>query len=237
MSASPELRASELIYLEIQDSRYAVHRKHVELIKPVCDQMDKDNVEITLAKVVERTQPDGPAYSTVAPASSVLGKYIRARIDEQRAKIASRGTSSDSLSDAIRDPVLKAQVRDKESTARWLQKQNSGLRSLLMALKPGLDVDGIIRGTVDITAPLAPGPAKLAPPDSSTEIKAVLLKLLDHLIGSRSYRETRGRFTINNKVILDAHEMGTLRRATGLTDDQWAGRYGGESALGGQANG
>lgn len=226
MSANPVISVSAKLFLELSGSRYAQQRRHGELVRLVCDQMEKDRVAITLAEVVARTQPDGPAYSTVAPRSSKIGEYIRARIDEQRSNLAPRGQAQNDIAEGIRDPVLQAQVRERENTAKWLQKENTGLRALLRALSPGLDADGIIRGTVDVTAPVNPRLAKPAALEAPTELRAILLKLLDHLIGARQYREMRGRFTINGKIVLDGQEMATLRRCTGLTDEQWQGRYG-----------
>lgn len=225
MSDDEKNTASDLIFLQAKSSKYAKQREHIELIKNACDQMEKDNVRINLQQVVTRSGNDGPAYSTVAPKKSVLGAYIRARADEQLSKISARDSISDSISEGIRDPVLKAQIRDKESEAKWYRRQNVGLRNLLANLSPGLDVDAIIRGTTP--SPSTAVQKNLLEDHSkiSIELKSVIIKILDHLVGSRNYKEIRGKLTINSKIILDSQDMNILRAATGLTESQWNSRY------------
>nr|CBA28352.1 hypothetical protein Csp_A06840 [Curvibacter putative symbiont of Hydra magnipapillata] len=58
------------------------------------------------------------------------------------------------------------------------------------------------------------------------ELSGLLLKLMDHMVSSRQYKETRGRLTINGKIVLDAREFRTYREASGLSEESWQARYG-----------
>lgn len=224
-SASPDRRASDVLYDEISASRNSIRRENIRAIKDVCDRMEKDGVQIAAAEVVRRCQPDGPAYSTVCNTGSKLGEYIRLRIDEQAAS-ASSPPNKRSLADTVLDPVLQAQIRDKESLARWLQKENDALRTLLKTLRPGVDIDEAIaeasRGgqRLLLGAPAAAGAAS-----SDEGLPSALVKLMDHLVGGRQYVVTKGRLTINKKVILEPSEVNAYRDAAKLSQEDWSRRY------------
>lgn len=229
----PERRASDVLYEEIAASRNSIRRGNIAAIKEVCDQMEKDGVQIAAAEVVRRCGPDGPAYSTVSNTGSKLGEYIKLRITEQAARV--KGVSkSGSLADTVIDPVLQAQIRDKESVARWLQKENDALRTLFKTLRPGVDIDIAIA-----KATKGGQPFLLAPPADSDlhadkHVAAALLKLMDHLVGGRQYTFMRGRLTINKKVVLESAEVTAYRRGTGLTEADWQQRYETEGASNGE---
>lgn len=230
-----EQRASDILYDEIASSRNSLRRENIRLIKLACDQMEKDRIAISAADVVRRCGADGPAYSTVSNKGSPLGEYVRQRIAEQ-ASPQQRGASvNSSIADAMLDPVLQAQVRDKESAVRWLTKQNAGLRSLLKSLRPGVDIDRMLRGEpADETPKSFDAPQRASIADNH-ELKGALLKLMDHLIGSRQYKELRGRLTINGKVVLDARALQVFTAACGLSEEEWSARYGSNSS--GASNG
>lgn len=222
-------RASDVLHDEIASSRSSLRRENIRLIKEICDWMEKDKVLITAAEVVRRCGTGGPAYSTVSNQGSQLGEYIRLRITEQAAgKAASAPGGNKSLADTVSDPVLQARIRDTESKARWVTRENNGLRTLLKTLRPGVDIDGLIRRASEPSQPKpvkSASPAPLPGPDKA-ELSGVLLKLMDHLVSSRQYKETRGRLTINGKIVLDARELRTYREASGLSEESWQARYG-----------
>lgn len=224
---TPTRRASEMLYSVIASSRNSLRRANIRHIQEVCDWMEKDKVTITVAEVVRRCGEGGPAYSTVSNHGSQLGEYIKLRITEQAARAGPPGVKQ-SLADIVSDPVLQARIRDTESTARWVTRENDAFRALLKTLRPGVDVDGLIRKA---SAPLQPEPASSELPASSpspdkAEVSGLLLKLMDHLVSSRQYKQTRGRLTVNGKIVLDARELRTYREATGLSEESWQSRYG-----------
>lgn len=225
-AASAQRRASDILYEEIFASRNSNRRENIRVIKVVCDQMEKDRVVINAAEVSRRCGENGPAYSTISNKGSALGEYIKLRMTEQVATLKPVASGERSLADTVFDPVLAAQIRDKESTARWFRKENTALRHLLKSLTPGFDIDGAL-------ARVAKGQAttlienKAPSADSvSNELKGLLLKLMDHLIGERQYEELRGRLTINRKIVLDPRELQVYRQTSGLSDDEWQKRYG-----------
>lgn len=219
-------RASDVLFDEVSSSRNSLRRENIRLIKEVCDWMEKDKVHISVAEVVRRCGTNGPAYSTVANQGSQLGEYIRLRVAEQAANPRLTG-SAQSIADTVHDPVLQARIRDTESTARWVTRENDGLRSLLKSLRPGIDIDGLIRKESNATASTKPElPAPSSPGPDSNELRGLLLKLMDHLVSTRQYRGTRGRLTINGKIILDARELKIYREASGQTEEAWQARYG-----------
>lgn len=217
-------RASDVLYDEIAASRNSIRRENIRIIKEVCDQMEKDGVQIAAAEVVRRCGPDGPAYSTVCNTGSKLGEYIRLRVDEQASR--TKGTPKrGSLADTVLDPVLQAQIRDKESVARWLQKENDALRTLLKTLRPGVDIDAAIANASKGGHRLLLGaPAPDGSP-SSEGLPVALLKLMDHLVGGRQYSFTNGRLTINKKVVLHPSDVIAYRDASKLSPDEWSRRY------------
>jgi hypothetical protein len=225
-------RASDVLYDEVAGSRNSLRRENIRLIKEVCDRMEKDKVPISVAEVVRRCGPDGPAYSTVSNQGSRLGEYIRLRVAEQAANPGVPG-SAQSIADTVYDPVLQARIRDTESTARWVTRENDGLRALLKSLRPGIDIDGLIRKASDATAAPKPELLALSPGPDSNELRGLLLKLMDHLVSTRQYKETRGRLTINGKIVLDARELKIYREASGLTEEAWQARYGEADQRGG----
>lgn len=221
---SQDRRASDVLFDEIAASRNSIRRENVRVIKEVCDQMEKDGVQIAAAEVVRRCGPNGPAYSTVCNTGSKLGEYIRLRVDEQASRVKGKPKKG-SLADTVLDPVLQAQVRDKESLARWLQKENDALRTLLKTLRPGVDIDGAIanasKGGQHL---LLAAPSPEAGP-SNESLPVALMKLMDHLVGGRQYCFTKGRLTINKKVVLDPSEVAAYRDASKLSPDDWSRRY------------
>lgn len=219
-------RASDILYDEIFASRNSVRRENIRIIKQVCDQMEKDRVAITAAEVVRRGGDNGPAYSTISNKGSMLGDYIKQRIAEQASSLPQQKGGEHNLADNISDPVLAAQVRDKESTARWFQKENTALRHLLKSLSPGVDIDAALtRATKGQPIALAaPQPATKAL--GSAELGGALLSLMDHLVRERQYVEMRGRLTINHKAVLDPREFQVYCQACGLTEAEWQQRYG-----------
>jgi hypothetical protein len=218
-------RASDVLYDEVAGSRNSLRRENIRLIKDVCDWMEKDKVPISVAEVVRRCGTDGPAYSTVSNQGSQLGEYIRLRIAEQTATPRSTG-SAQSIADSVYDPVLQARIRDTESTARWVTRENDGLRALLKSLRPGIDIDGLIRKESDATETTKPQPLTPSPGPDSNELRGLLLKLMDHLVSTRQYKGTRGRLTVNGKIVLDARELKIYREASGLAEEAWQTRYG-----------
>lgn len=224
---TPSRRASDVLYDEIASSRNSLRRENIRIIKEVCDRMEKDKAPISVAEVVRRCGECGPAHSTVSNQGSQLGEYIKLRITEQ---VAGTGAPAikQGLADTILDPVLQARVRDTESIARLVTRENDALRALLKTLRPGVDIDGLIRRASEPPHPEPATPALPAPPPGpdKTEVSGLLLKLMDHLVSSRQYRETRGRLTINGKIVLDARELKTYREASGLLEEAWQARYG-----------
>ncbi|MBV5285934.1 MAG: hypothetical protein JZU45_07615 [Methyloversatilis discipulorum] len=229
----PERRASDVLYDEVAASRNSIRRGNIAAIKDVCDLMEKDGVQIAAAEVVRRCGPNGPAYSTVSNTGSKLGEYIKLRITEQasRQKSVSRNGS---LADTVLDPVLQAQIRDKESVARWLQKENDALRTLLKTLRPGVDIDGAIANATKGGQPFLLAAPEGSEPHADKHVAVALLKLMDHLVGGRQYTFMKGRLTINKKVVLDSTEVAAYRRGTGLADDDWQQRYEAEGVSDGQ---
>lgn len=223
---TPSRRASEVLYDEIATSRNSLRRANILLIKEVCDRMEKDKAPITVAEVVRRCGKGGPAYSTVSNQGSQLGEYIKLRITEQAAGAGAPGVKQ-GLADTISDPVLKARVRDTESVARLVTRENDALRALFKTLRPGVDIDGLIRRASESPQPETATPTLPAPPSdpNKNEVRGLLLKLMDHLVSSRQYRETRGRLTINGKIVLDVRELKTYREASGLSEEAWQARY------------
>jgi hypothetical protein len=221
-------RASEIFYDEITSSRNSLRRENARLIKEVCDQMEQDKVPISIAEVVRRCGTGGPAYSTVSNQGSNLGEFVRLRISEQAANPSAKARVQ-SIADTISDPVAQARVRDTESTARWLARENNGLRALFKSLRPGLDIDALIKKTSD---PAFDTLSLATPPDTgltkinAVELQGLMIKLMDHLVGTRQYKETRGRLTINGKIVLDARDLKVYCVATGLSEQAWQTRYG-----------
>lgn len=225
-----ERRASDLLFDEIMLSRNSLRRQNIELVKVACDQMEKDKVVISAAEVARRTGDAGPAYSTLVNKDSRLGEYIKCRIVEQAALPKQPRSESHSLANDTSDPVLKAQIRDLESTVRWQRKENIGIRHLVKHLSPGVDIDkALAKATsgqnLSLVAAMAPALAATAAPVDNA-LRGVLLKLMDHLVSDRAYRETRGRLTINLKPVLSQQEMGVYKKASGLSDEDWTRRYG-----------
>ena len=219
------------MYDELSGSRNSVRRENIRVIKEACDRMEKDGVPMSAAEVVRRCGPDGPAYTTVSNTGSKLGEYIKLRMSEQATRVRG-GTPADSLADGVLDPVLQAQIRDKESVARWLQKENSALRSFLKTLKPGVDIDSAIAGAAKNGGQLLfAASAATALLTGDAGVSPALLKLLDHLVGSRQYVLMNGRLTINKKVVLDAADLEAVRKATQLSQEAWDRRYGGQGAV------
>lgn len=225
-STSENRRASDVLYDEISTSRNSIRRENAHLLKIACDQMEKDGVTISATEAVRRCGVNGPAYSTVSNQGSRLGEYVRLRVLEQGTKLSPKRGADYSIAGTISDTVLQAQVLDMESNARWLLKENNGLRTLLKSLSPGVEIDKLLsKGGARATAKTNEN--KLAGNQSSgPELQGTLLKLMDHLVGSRQYRESRGRLTINSKIVLDAKSLETYQQATGLTADEWRRRYG-----------
>lgn len=220
-------RASDVLYDEIASSRNSLRRENIRLIKAVCERMEKDKAPLSVAEVVRRCGVAGPAYSTVSNQGSKLGEYIKLRIIEQAAN-PGMTIGAKSLAETVSDPVLQARILDTESTARWVTRENDGLRALLKTLRPGVDIDGLIRKASNQPSPTPAKPELPAPshgPDRR-EVGGLLLKLMDHLVSSRQYKQTRGRLTINAKVVLDPRELKIYREATGLTEAEWEARYG-----------
>lgn len=227
-----ERRASDILYDEIAASRNSIRRENIRAIKEVCDQMEKDSVQIAAAEVVRRCGPDGPAYSTVCNTGSKLGEYIKLRINEQLSNF--KGTQKrGSLADTLLDPVLQAQVRDKESLARWLKKENDALRTLFKNLRPGVDIDGAIAKSIKGGDELKIGIPTSENTINNEALAPALLKLMDHLVGGRQYSLNNGRLTINKKVILDKPEVSAFRDASKLSQDDWSRRYEGAGATNG----
>lgn len=124
--------------------------------------------------------------------------------------------------------MLAAQGRDKESTARWVQKENTALRHLLKNLSPGGDIDtALSRASKGQPFIQASPPKTTSGAPVSEELRGTLLKLMDHLIRDRQYAEMRGRLTINHKAVLDVREFLVFQQACGLGADDWQLRYGG----------
>lgn len=228
-----ERRSSDVLYDEIAASRNSIRRGNIAAIKEVCDQMEKDGVQIAAAEVVRRCGPNGPAYSTVSNTGSKLGEYIKLRITEQAARVQAVPRSG-SLADAVLDPVLQAQIRDKESVARWLQKENDALRKLFKTLRPGIDIDTAIASATKGGQPFLLAQPSESEAHADKHVAAALLKLMDHLVGGRQYAFMKGRLTINKKVVLEAAEVSAYRRVTGLSDADWQQRYETEVASSGQ---
>ena len=227
-----ERRASEVLFDEIFDSRNSLRRENIRLIKEICDRMEKDKVLLTVAEVVRRCGPGGPAYSTVSNQGSRLGEYVRLRITEQAARLGAAASVPGGLADTISDPVLQARIRDIESTARWVRRENDGLRALFKSLRPGIDIDGMIAQVSETPALSSPALPVPQPNTDPNELRGLLLKLMDHLISTRHYRQTRGRLTINGKIVLGSRELVTYRDASGLTEEAWQARYGSNEAKG-----
>ena len=216
-------RASEVLYDEISKSRNSVRRDNVRALRKVCDQMEKDKVPMTVAEVVRRCVEAGPAYSTVSNKGSPLGEYVRLRIVEQGSVRATR-TAKESIADTVTDPVLQAQIREKEETAKWVSRENNGLRILLKNLRPGVDIDKLLENPQAGVPTLQVVPV-IAQRESDPELGGALIKLVSHLINDRNYRELKGRFTINGKIVLGTDELAAVRRATGFTDEEWNVRF------------
>jgi hypothetical protein len=229
----PERRASDVLYDEIAASRNSIRRGNIAAIKEVCDLMEKDGVQIAAAEVVRRCGSNGPAYSTVSNTGSKLGEYIKLRITEQASRV--KGVSkSGSLADTVIDPVLQAQIRDKESVARWLQKENDALRTLFKTLRPGVDIDGAIANATKRGQPFLLASPVDSEAHADKHVAGALLKLMDHLVDGRQYTFIKGRLTINKKVVLDSAEVTAYRRGTGLTEADWQQRYEPEGASNGK---
>lgn len=228
-----ERRASDVLYDEIAASRNSIRRENISVIRDVCDLMEKDGVQIAAAEVVRRCGPKGPAYSTVSNTGSKLGEYIKLRVNEQASRI--KGVlGSGSLADNVIDPVLQAQIRDRESVARWLQKENSALRTLLKTLRPGVDIDGAIANATKGGQHFLLASPVDAEANADKSIAAALLKLMDHLVGGRQYTFMKGRLTINKKVVLDAADVTAYRHGTRLAEADWCRRYEAEGTTDGQ---
>jgi hypothetical protein len=221
---SADRRASDVLFVEVAASRNSSRRDNIRAIRAVCDQMEHDRVVINAAEVTRRCGENGPAYSTVSNKGSKLGEYIKLRMMEQAASLTPAPRSDRSLADTVLDPVLAAQIRDKEHIARWVRKENKGLRNLLKNLSPGFDIDAALVRVAEGVAPALI--EKTRQTDSvDSEVLGVLLRLMDHLVGERQYEILRGRLTINRKVILGERELAVYRKATGLSDDEWQRRY------------
>lgn len=218
-------RASDVLFDVVTGSRNSLRRENIRLIKEVCDWMEKDRVQISVAEVVRRCGTDGPAYSTVSNQGSQLGEYVRLRITEQGVIQSSPGNAR-SLADTVHDPVLQARIRDTENTARWVARENDGLRALLKSLRPGIDIDRLIRKESETPSVAKNEPLRTSTDPDSIELQGLMLKLMDHLVGTRQYKGTRGRLTINGKIVLDARDLKLFREASGLTEEGWQVRYG-----------
>ncbi|MHB1494673.1 MAG: hypothetical protein ACYCUY_04405 [Acidithiobacillus sp.] len=217
MSEQNQHRASEILYNELAASRNSVRRENAVALKRVCDQMEKDRVPMTVAEVVRRCGNAGPAYSTVSNTGSQLGDYVKLRMTEQAANMVPAAAGQGMLSDAIADPVLAAQVKDKESQARWLQKENTALRHLLKTLSPGLDIDGLIfKGKASVILPTS---TQSDVQEVSIDLKEALTILMNHLTHDRQYIVERGRLTINKKVVLNPIQLIALQQVTGSVYD------------------
>lgn len=227
VNSDDDRRASEVLYKEIVASKNSLRRNNIEALKKVCDLMEKDGVPISLAEVVRRTGEHGPKYSTVSNKGSSLGEYVRLRISEQTARTTKPAHDArSSVADFLQDPVLQARVRDTESVARYIKRENVALRSLLKNLSPGVDIDRVIASGPNSSGAVNIQIEGLKEEKSvNSAIGGVILKLLDHLISERLYQIYRGRLTVNNKPILSPQEVEVLRKATGLEEHEWLTRF------------
>jgi hypothetical protein len=196
-------------------------------LKKVCDLMEKDRVPITLAEAVRRTGEEGPKYTTVCNQGSLLGEYVRTRIDEQVATLPkSRFEEHQTVSDQLRDPVLQARVRDLENTSRYMKRENTALRSLFKSLRPGVDIDGMLSGPKVVNLEEVTNGEVLQEKTSwGPEICKTILKLIDHLIRERQYQIYRGRLAINKKTVLSPEDLSVIRIALGISESEWIARY------------
>ncbi|WP_334186815.1 hypothetical protein [Noviherbaspirillum sp.] len=224
---SEERRASDVLYDQINSSKNSLRRSNIQSLKEVCDLMEKDRVQITLAEAVRRTGKDGPKYTTVSNKGSLLGEYVRLRMMEQAAGSSKlRSDTPQSVADCLQDPVLQARVRDTESVARYVKRENVALRGLLKNLRPGVEIDQLLASTPSqsrgITLQID---TQKKEADVSPALGSAVLRVLDHLIGERQYQLYRGRLTINSKSILTPYELEALRAATGLSEAEWEARF------------
>lgn len=219
-------RASAVLYDQIIGSRNSLRRSNVEALKQICDRMEKDGISISAAEVVRRCGPDGPAYSTVSNKGSSLGDYVRLRMNEQTARMQKGPDRGRSLADQLQDPILQARAKDIEGQARWVQRENGALRSLLKSLTPGVDIDRALssgpsaKGGVDLQS----GRTSVVPTDP--ELGDAILTLVKHLIGERGYEIYRQRLCINKKPVLTLSQLQSLQKAVGLNEVDWNSRFG-----------
>lgn len=228
---------SEIAYDNLISSQNSVRRGNAHNVKLVCDQMERDGVEILLSQVAQRCieQFGQPGTSTITNTGSKLGEYIRLRRSEQnvdRKGVVERNAISNKLS----DPVLAQEVKILEETVKQLRMENNGLRNAFRSLN--VDVDNGIKR-------LLQGGNTTDKETSNTELSVsnnravdpllsnALLRLLEHL-ASRNYQLFRGRYGVNNKAVLSGPEFEALKSSCNISESEWAARFGADSSESGR---
>ena len=216
---------SEMVYDSLISSKNSVRRTNAHNVKLVCDQMERDKVEITMSQVAQRCveQFGQPAASTITNTGSKLGEYIRLRRDEQN--IDKKGViERNVISSKLSDPVLAQEVKILEETIKQLRIENNGLRNAFRSLS--VDVDGGIRKLLrNESAEDCQTSTELQYPNSNPMLSVALLKLIEHL-ATRNYQIFRGRFGINNKAVLSGQEFEALKNACNISESEWLARFG-----------
>lgn len=219
--------ASAALYQELSNSRNGPRRANAAKIKAVCDQMEQDQIEITPSGVIKRCHrlyEGTPAGSTITNTGSQLGEYIRRRRVEQHVPHKARAAPETlSLSEKIGDPVVANQVQLMEDSLGLLRTENIAFRALFKEL--GVDIDALLKGATKKPGLTMPEPMQSSTDANVSEIRSVLIKLMDHL-ATRQYVWFRGRLAVNAKEVLNKDEFSTFRQATGLSETQWEQRYG-----------
>lgn len=223
---------SEIAYDNLVSSQNSVRRENAHNVKIICDQMERDGVEIMLSQVAQRCieQFGQPATSTLTNTGSKLGEYIRLRRGEQnvdRKGVVERNLTSSKLS----DPVLAQEVKILEETVKQLRMENNGLRNAFRSLNADIDsgIKRLLQGGIatDNETPnkeLSVQSVRVVNP----LLSKALLRLLEHL-ATRNYQIFRGRYGVNNKAILSGPEFESLKSACNVSESEWAARFGTDS--------
>lgn len=218
-----------MVYNILSSSNNSIRRTNAHYIKLICDQMEKDKVEITISSVGQRCmeQFGKPATSTITNTGSKLGEYIRLRRSEQNLDIV-KIINQNHVSNKLSDPILAQEVKILEESIKQLQIENNALRNTLKSLS--VDIDGGIKAIFQGIEPslnkelIQISSLKHGEPNNSL-LSSAVLKLFDHL-ASRNYQLFRGRYGLNKKTVLSSPEFEVLKDACNISESEWAARYG-----------
>ncbi len=215
--------SSDDLYEKLCMSANSLRRENAKNIKSICDNMEKDKVEITLRGVAKRCLDSfgSPAISTVTNTGSELGEYIRLRRQQQNIKTGET-IQKTGVSSKVQDPVLAQEVKILEETVKGLKNQNNALRVLIK--KVGVDIDSEISRNLFSSTNQESIAQNNINKKNNPHLKSAIASLLTHL-SERGYTLFRGRYSINKRTVLTPMELDALKEVIDISESEFNARY------------